>query len=210
MAKLQFTLLLGLSLTESDKTALGMDLRCLETIQDTLASYFGRILAQPGLSGNAGLTVAWGTAGVNTAVTDRDLVVYFVRDPKKSVIQSLNLSVPSGEIGGATNFDSASLGTVSEVYVENNFPPKKLANMAFHELMHNKLQKNDSLHDIKGVGMGVSPATECSVLTDTDVRLMAARMTTAVKQYTGKLTNNVSAPLYLQAKASVARFMCTP
>ena len=80
------------------------------------------------------------------------------------------------------------------MYVENNKPAKKLANIALHELMHNKLQlDNNGLHNIAGVGIGQTGTNDCSVLTPTDITRMAAGMGNAVRQYAALLPGDVAA-----------------
>jgi hypothetical protein len=65
-------------------------------------------------------------------------VIYFVRDPSKSLIQRAGVVNSSGgDAAGRTA--TTSNGVLSEVYVDMNMPADKLAHIAFHELMHNRL-----------------------------------------------------------------------
>ena len=77
----------------------------------------------------------------------------------------------------------------SEVYVEHNLPAKKLANIAFHELMHNKLdtgaRRVPNIHTLGGIGL--SPTNEQSKLTGPNKQLMAQHMFKPVRQYTGAM-----------------------
>ena len=186
MATPTIKLVLGLGLSDREMADLGVDLPCLEEIMDTLSNLFWRVMMSPrSVVRKFQLNTQWGCP-VNE-ITDRDLVVYFVRNSGASVIKGLGVEGLPGDLGGLTALNVPHKGTISEVYMEDNFPAKKLAHLAFHELMHNKLQMDNSMHGQPHVGMGLSPATECSVLTAGDIGLLAQRMDTPVKQYTGKL-----------------------
>jgi hypothetical protein len=202
---------LGLYMSGSDMKQVGLDIDALNDIQDELWFYLCKVIAQAPTVGRFVPCVNWCTKPEE--VTNTDLVCYFVKNQSASIIGSLGLPTSGKEAGGFTVIGSR-YGTISEVYVENNFPSKKLANIAFHELMHNKLQKDSSeLHNqTPGVGMGKSPATECSVLTPTDLLLMSKRLTAAVPQYPDLLPGELSrSQLFLnpKSKAPVAKFFCT-
>src|SRR5262249_42149323 len=99
--------------------------------------------------------------------------------------------------------------TISEVYVENNFPAKKLANIAFHELMHNKLRQGNAMHNTQGMNMGKSPATECSFMSPVDRERMALALNVKVPQYADRLTGAVAAKsLTPRQRQPVAKFFC--
>jgi len=66
-------------------------------------------------------------------------------------------------------------------------PAEKLALIAFHELMHNKLQRGNDMHKNGGGGLAVSPAQGWEQLTARNKQLMAAALRTPVRQYTGRL-----------------------
>lgn len=206
MAVRELKIALGCLLSKPEMEKHGVDIDCLNDIQDFLWVYLCRVLAHPTVVGKFTPCVNWFTNPGE--ITDTDLVCYFVAEPGQSVIKSLGHTVPSSDIGGLTAIGTPD-GTISEVYVANNFPTLKLANMAFHELMHNKTGKDNAMHTTKGTGMGVSPATECSILTATDVSMMAARLTTPVKQYADKLPGDVAAKFVIKDKKKpVAKMVC--
>lgn len=203
----EFKIALGLCLEDRDMRALGVDVNCLNDIQDLLWVHLCRVLSHPRAKvHNFTPCVNWTTTA--DEVTDHDLVVYFVESPAGSIIRSLGAPIMTGDNGG---FTSSTLkdGTISEVYVRQNFPARKLANIAFHELMHNKLRRGNEMHGLRGLNMGVSPATECSFLSPRDVELMAQGLNAKVRQYTGRLTGDVAAKfLNPPQRQPAAKFFC--
>src|SRR5262249_42190769 len=184
MAK-EFKIALGSLMDANEMTNLGVDINCLNDITDTLWSHLCKVLSHPKAIRH-GFTprVDWFTTAGEIAA--HDLVVYFVADPSKSLINKLKLSTSTVDLGGRTAIRTG-VGNVSEVFVQNNFPARKLANIAWHELMHNKLQKDDRMHKINGLQIGVSPVQICDFLSDEDRRLMAESIHLAVPQYTAAL-----------------------
>jgi len=61
-------------------------------------------------------------------------------------------------------------------------PAHRLANVAFHELMHNKLGMGNEMHVLGGVA--ASPTPERAILTAESVRRLSSRLFRAVPQYT--------------------------
>ena len=115
-------------------------------------------------------------------------MVYFVRDRMSSIAARVGgIFNDNADSSGFTS--STAHGVVSEVYVENNLPARKLANVAFHELMHNKLDVGarwvPSIHALGGLAH--SPTSEQSVLTRANRLMMAAHLFDPVRQYTGKM-----------------------
>src|SRR5262249_8919922 len=137
MAK-EFKIALGSRLIQSEMSELGVDVDCLNEIADTLWLHLRKVLSHPEAIKH-GFTpcVNWFTTA--DEIAPHDLVVYFVADPSKSLINELQLSTSTVDLGGRTAIGSK-LGNVSEVYVDKNGPAQKLANIAWHELMHNKLR----------------------------------------------------------------------
>jgi len=109
-----------------------------------------------------------------------DVVVYFVLDRSQSVVRKkLGIEPPAGA-AGFTYFNGSV--TLSEVYVAGSMPALRLANAAFHEVMHNKLQLGDSMHSLGGVA--ASPTQERAILSAEGIRRMSAALFRAVPQYT--------------------------
>ena len=150
----------------------------------TLWDYLTQIAARR--PGGSGFSPAPGWYFKPNELKPHDVVVYFVRD-RMSSIASRAGGVFNGDTQSAGYTSPTPHGIVSEVYVENNLPAKKLANIAFHELMHNKLDTGarwvPNIHTLGGIG--ASPANERSVLTTPNKQLMAQHMFKPVRQYTG-------------------------
>lgn len=117
-----------------------------------------------------------------------DVVIYFVLDPSQSIARRLGAVTPERTNAGGLTAETAK-GTVCEVYVEGNMPARRLANIAFHETMHNKLDVGGilrgNLHQEKDIGLGAGVTDEWTRLTAGDVRLMSANLFRKVRQYTG-------------------------
>jgi hypothetical protein len=177
-----FTIALKDYLSSLDRDYLGFTPHVMNTITYQLwdlvfqvgqsMSSKNRLIPSPGWSYQASDLEPW------------DVVVYFVRDPSRSIAARLGSS-SSDDNAGLTAFTSS--GVVSEVYVEGNGPGEKLALIAFHEIMHNKLQRGNDMHKNGGGGVAVSPVQGWEQLTPKNKQLMAAALRTPVPQYTGRL-----------------------
>jgi hypothetical protein len=124
---------------------------------------------------------------------EADLVIYFVETLEKGIIKTKfnaisNCTAPSGG-----TFES-SQGMVSEVYMDSmqgdaNYS-KVVANLAFHELMHNKLdaptdnQTIEDLHASGGGGLAEWLVNRSSSLTAENIMLMAGALNKKILQYT--------------------------
>lgn len=116
-----------------------------------------------------------------------DVVIHFVMDPSSSIARTVGVTRDDGaNAGGLTARTSA--GVVCEVYVDGNMPARRLANIAFHEIMHVKLDVGarviGDLHTRGGGGLAVPPTNEWTPLTARNVELMAANLFRKVPQYT--------------------------
>jgi hypothetical protein len=73
-----------------------------------------------------------------------------------------------------------SAGMVAEVYVSGNMPARRLANIAFHEIMHVKLDVGTrvitDLHTKGGGGLATPPTNEWTPLTTKNIELMAKNL----------------------------------
>jgi hypothetical protein len=120
-----------------------------------------------------------------------DAVIYFVQDPSSGIARRVSgATIPSGSnLGGLTV--STSKGVVCEVYVDGNLPAGRLANIAFHEFMHNRLDVGarviSNLHKFGGGGIATPPTSESSVLTLKNINLIAKNLFKPIKQYTGAM-----------------------
>jgi hypothetical protein len=114
-------------------------------------------------------------------VQSHDVVVYFVLDRSQSLVRKqMGIEPPAGAGGGFTL--SNGHVTLSEVYVDGSMPAHRLANVAFHELMHNKQKMGNEMHTLGGVAG--SPTQERAILSAESIRRMSAALFRTVPQYT--------------------------
>jgi hypothetical protein len=160
-------------------------------VANYLTDYFNKV-CQHSKSPFETARCSWqkGVAGEN------DLVIYFLSSSKESIIYkdfktSSTCQAPSG------GTIETSQGMVSEVYMDTmqgdmNYC-KLVANLAFHELMHNKLDAptiNPTVSDIHALGgSGLAQATVArgTQITDQNIALMAGALGKKVRQYTAKM-----------------------
>lgn len=116
-----------------------------------------------------------------------DVVVHFVMDPSSSIARRAGVSRNAGPNAGGLTAQTSG-GVVCEVYVEGNMPARRLANIAFHEIMHIKLDVGSrviaDLHTKGGGGLATPPTNEWTPLTARNIELMAANLFRQVPQYT--------------------------
>ena len=116
-----------------------------------------------------------------------DVVVHFVMDPSSSIARRAGVSRSEGPNAGGLTAQTSG-GVVCEVYVDGNMPARRLANIAFHEIMHIKLDVGTrvitDLHTKGGGGLATPPTNEWTPLTARNVELMAANLFRKVPQYT--------------------------
>jgi hypothetical protein len=123
--------------------------------------------------------VSWVTAA--PSIQEHELLCYFVTDSDDSIVKSLIGKAGSGN--GITGWTSE---TGSEVYVSKS--RGFLAEMAFHELLHNKLHLDDAaLHKKDGLAVatvtaGMNPSTQ-------NIADMKAKLNDKQKQWTTGFTS---------------------
>ena len=153
-----------------------------------LQEYFNQICQHPS-SPFVNAVFSW-TMGV---VADHDLVVYFLASPKRSIIQGrYNQNVQHGS--GGTYLTSA--GMISEIYLsemegDRNYT-RLVANIAFHEMLHNKLdapQKKSvtDIHSLGGGGLAAAKVNAGARPTKREIELMAQALDKKVPQYTADM-----------------------
>ncbi len=143
------------------------------SLKTKLEGWFGKIV-------DAGdtATATW-VSSAPAAIQDHELLVYFVGSSSGSILKVMPGSGGGGSGNGLTVFGSLS---ASEIYV--NSSKSGLAEMTFHELMHNKLQLNDgNLHKkdglaVKEVPLGGQPSPN-------NIKDMNAALKNKNKQWTG-------------------------
>ena len=114
-----------------------------------------------------------------SAIQDHELLAYFVSGSGSSILKFMPGSTGGGSNNGLTVFGSSS---ASEIYVSNS--PSGLAELTFHELMHNKLQMNDAdLHKKDGLAAKVVPLGD--VPSTVNLSDMKTALKNSHKQWTG-------------------------
>jgi hypothetical protein len=168
----------------------------IETINKTMEKLFGEVntLAKTKLT----WTIAWDLSAADRAKSWQDKgssVIHVLRGTSNSLIPSSITKASGGDAAGRTaTLDD---GVLSEIYVEDNMPADKLAHIAFHELMHNRLDvgatvipmnnkdlSKAGIHDVAlgGGGLAATPTTGYGSLTAKNATLMAKNLVTTVKQ----------------------------
>ncbi len=148
-----------------------------------LVEYFAPICKA---SGGAFDAARFSWSGSTGQVQPHEIVVYFVQARKDSIVAARGGSVTHGS--GATYTTGA--GTISEVFLsemegDGNYP-RLVANIAFHEILHNKLEPSP-LADIHGIGGGglSSPTVNSGMRpTTAEITPMGAALSRNVQQYT--------------------------
>lgn len=169
----------------------------VETINQTMEKLFTEVntLAKTKLT----WAIAWDQTAAERKQSWQDKgasVIHVLCSPSNSLIPSAVTKASGGDAAGRTaTLDD---GVLSEIYVENNMPADKLAHIAFHELMHNRLDvgatvvainekkdpKDAGIHDVAlgGGGLAATPTTGYGSLTAKNASLMAKNLITTVKQ----------------------------
>ena len=121
---------------------------------------------------------------------DHDIIIHFFDTPKSGLIQgTFGQSAPHP--GGSGGTWKSPRGMISEVYLEpmqgDRDYARLVANIAFHEAMHNKLDadpENQTVSDIHSLGGLASPTVQRgSQLTTNNIAKMAAVLSKKVKQF---------------------------
>jgi hypothetical protein len=121
-----------------------------------------------------------------------EVLIYFLAERGDSLVRKVQAGAGLGA-GGTTLIRTA--GNVSEVYVKEALAAmgggasiaRGLAVLAFHEAMHNKLRRGNSLHATGGGGIAATTVYADTELTQRNIDLMAGALATAVAQDTGFL-----------------------
>ncbi len=128
----------------------------------------------------------------SAAPTAHELLVYFMPSGKSVIKNVPGAKSPDLTADGSTVYAAGA----SEVYARGE-DASALARLAFHELMHNRLQQDDAtLHPQGGLaGKTISTGTQ---LNDKNISTMSAALQTPITQYTAGiaiLNNGKNDPL---------------
>lgn len=133
-------------------------------------------------------------------IQPQDVVIYFLLDQSKSIAREFQTHPTVSTPAGFTT--QTPRGVLCEVYVEGNMPAGRLGNVAFHELMHCKLDVGGSvfkdLHEFNPIragkqkdqsheqdkGLANLGTGEGSVLNSREIRLLTKHILRPIPQYT--------------------------
>jgi len=157
-----------------------------------LKEYFDQVVA--GVPAFDASDFHWeATAG---QVTDRDLVCYLLRSPSRSIVQRRGGGGDVGA-GGSTAWSTRDHAMISEVYWEaiegDRNKARLLANLIFHEWMHNKLDAHPSsrvladVHLIPNGRLSRTPVNSSMTPSAADIAQMRRGIDRRIAQYTREL-----------------------
>jgi hypothetical protein len=181
-----------------DGLPLTWDQATLDAFVKELKALFDEVCkGSPFASSDVAVTAA---STLATTVKPGDLVVRLTRKKQSLVLKKAGGS--SGDPSGATleiaDSNGASQGVLSEIWVEKAGGEQDkgsfLANIAFHELMHNKIDAADSsgksIHDkppggLDGEGLAAGTTSATTALSQSNKKNMRAKLAAKVAQFTG-------------------------
>lgn len=166
-----------------------------QAIGNHLRGLFGRVVAGQVVGTHAfnGAHFTWQTH--SRTIEIGEVLVYFVQDRSASICLSQGVHTLAIDVAhGGTGFSS---GMISEVYVDSAVNDanrgRLLANLAFHECMHNKLDAHPQLkvmndiHPTGGLARDLPPITSDTQLTDQNITDMRSGIGINIPQFIGRL-----------------------
>ena len=136
-------------------------------------------------------TTDLGTVAAN--IKTGELLLRITTKKKSILVKKYGEAAVSDNARGATKDTGSGNGVVSEIWLEgaagSATVAKLLGRLAFHELMHNKLDAMDSAKDIHGTtdgtGLAAVPVSYDTALSDKNKKGMAPKLGSVVAQFTG-------------------------
>ena len=160
----------------------------LAVTRTTLSGYYNKIASAAGAT-FGGISVVTSSASLGT----KDMLCYIVASVDNSVINGNYATVTGGgNVTGNTACSTDIQESASEVYVDiatknaDNLG-RMLANIIFHELMHNKeCADDDRVHADGGGGLaGEGGIKDITDINQDNINFMKSRITKEVKQWKG-------------------------
>jgi hypothetical protein len=146
------------------------------TVKAVLQSYFDRVATKAKSDKVSVLFVS-----EDPKPNDNDLIAYYSSSGWHVVSQMPGAPEVNSKEGGLTYNNTTVTG--SDVVANPDDDTNLIANLTFHELMHNKLNMDDSMHKLGGLAR--SPVDESTPLTNANIEAMAKVLTKDRKQWTG-------------------------
>jgi hypothetical protein len=181
-----FSIFLVNRVSEQARGRLNYSLKVQEEISEELSRLFRQCWA---LGSNVeGTSIYWDatTEERERSFKDHSIVCYFLADPQATLSRRAGVVLAGTQEAAGFTFQTQK-GVISEVYVEMNLPAQKLAHIAFHEMMHNKIDVGGGgadIHSAGGGGLANSPVTGFHSLTPRNAQLMSAAAFKKIKQNT--------------------------
>jgi len=154
---------------------IGNDTRRTE-VKALLQSYFDKVVAK---AKSDKVTVMF--VSDNPQPNDNDLIAYYSTTGWHVVSEMPGAPKVKDTEGGLTYNNGTVTG--SDVVANPDDDTAMIANLTFHEFMHNKLNMGDSMHRLGGLAK--SPVDESTPLTNANIEAMAKVLTTDRKQWVG-------------------------
>jgi len=127
--------------------------------------------------------VTWGISA--EALQLPNLVLIYFRANQGSTLTRQLAGAPAPPTNAAGFTVTANKLTLSEVYVEQNFPEDKMARIALHEMMHNRTETGDEMHQpgIGGGGIAVSPTNGWEQVTSKNAQIVSRSLHKKIPQF---------------------------
>jgi hypothetical protein len=130
--------------------------------------------------------VSWGVSGEGLQLPNLVLIYFRANQGSTLTRQFTGASAPPTNAAGFTV--AVNKVTLSEVYVEQNFPEDKMARIALHEMMHNRTETGDELHKsaIGGDGIASSPTQGWEHVTPRNAQIVSRSLLKKIPQFVRK------------------------
>lgn len=155
---------------------IGSDDRRTE-VKAVLQSYFDPIAKKANVKDGASVSFVTD----NPQVKDNELIAYYSSSGWHVVTEMPGAKVPADSEGGLTLWNGKVTG--SDVVADADTDTRTIANLTFHELMHNKLGMGDEMHRLGG--LAVSPVDSSMRPSENNITVMSAALLNRRPQWTG-------------------------
>ncbi len=162
----------------------GVSSNTMASVIAILNGYYNRVVSGTGVS-FGGVVEVTKAPSISTS----DILCYIVSDFSNSVLINWNSALQHNDgDAGETCFTNDKKQAASEVYMDiingNSDVTDFLANIIFHESMHNRTTTGDELHK-SADGLAKETVTESDTLTAANIKTMQGSLSKAVTQWVG-------------------------
>ena len=146
-------------------------------VKAVLQSYFDPIAKKAGVKDGARVSFVT----VNPHPKDNELIAYYSTSGWHVVTEMPGAKIPADAEGGLTHWNGKITG--SDVVADADTETRTIANLTFHELMHNKLRMGDEMHRLGG--LAASPVDSSMRPSARNAAAMSAALLNPGPQWTG-------------------------